>query len=60
MNAPALVLHGALDAIVPPQAGQWLAGNLPKVERYVEWPDLGHCQFLTAPELVAAELSAFA
>lgn len=60
VNVPALVLHGALDAIVPPQAGQWLAGNLPKLERHVQWPDRGHCPFLAAPELLAAELSAFA
>lgn len=59
VNVPALVLHGGLDALVPPQAGQWLAENLPKTERYVQWPDRGHCPFLTSPELVAAEISAF-
>jgi pimeloyl-ACP methyl ester esterase len=59
VDVPALILHGGLDAVVPPQAGQWLAENLPKVERHVQWPDRGHCPFLTSPELVAEEISAF-
>jgi pimeloyl-ACP methyl ester carboxylesterase len=59
VEVPALVLHGALDAVVPAQAGWWLAQNLPKVERHVELPDLGHCPLLTAPSVVAGELSAF-
>ena len=59
VDAPALVLHGELDAVVPAQAGRWLAENLPKLERHVEWPDRGHCPLLTAPDLVAGELSTF-
>jgi pimeloyl-ACP methyl ester carboxylesterase len=57
--APALVLHGALDAVVPPAAGQWLAEQIPGTVRYVEWPDRGHCPLLTAPGLVADELTGF-
>ena len=59
VTAPALVLHGALDTVVPPQAGRWLAEHLPKVDRLVEWPDRGHCPQLTAPHLVTNELAAF-
>jgi pimeloyl-ACP methyl ester carboxylesterase len=59
VTAPALVLHGALDTVVPPEAGRWLAEHLPKVDRHVEWPDLGHCPHLTAPSLVASELVTF-
>jgi pimeloyl-ACP methyl ester esterase len=59
VTAPALLLHGALDTVVPPPAGRWLAEHLPKVDRLVEWPDRGHCPHLTAPTLVAGELSAF-
>lgn len=59
VGAPALVLHGAADAVVPARAGRWLAEHLLKVDRFVEWADRGHCPLLTAPELVAAELTAF-
>jgi pimeloyl-ACP methyl ester esterase len=59
VTAPALVLNGALDAVVPPQAARWLAEHLPKADRRVEWPDRGHCPVLTAPHLVASEFVAF-
>jgi pimeloyl-ACP methyl ester carboxylesterase len=59
VSAPAMVLHGVSDAVVPAAAGRWLAEHLPKVDRHVEWPDLGHCPLLTAPDLVAGELATF-
>lgn len=59
VDAPALVLHGSLDAVVPPAAGRWLADHLPKAEGFVEWAERGHCALLTAPSLVAGELAAF-
>jgi pimeloyl-ACP methyl ester esterase len=59
VSAPTLVLHGAADAVVPAAAGRWLAEHLPKADRYVEWPDRGHCPLLTDPDQVAGELAAF-
>jgi 3-oxoadipate enol-lactonase len=47
--APALVVHGAEDLIVPVGNGRMLARRLPS-SRYVELPGLGHNLMLEAPE----------
>ena len=47
--APALVVHGAEDVVVPVENGRMLAGRLPSA-RYVELPGLGHNLMLEAPE----------
>jgi 3-oxoadipate enol-lactonase len=41
IDAPALVLHGDADVIVPVENGRMLASRLPNA-RYVELPDRGH------------------
>ena len=55
---PALVLHGARDAIVPRGAGQWLAQCLPHATR-VEWDDAAHLPFFTHREAFVAALESF-
>jgi pimeloyl-[acyl-carrier protein] methyl ester esterase len=56
--APALVLHGARDAIVPVGAGRWLSTALPHAS-LVEWPDAAHLPFFTHREAFVAALEAF-
>ena len=51
---PALVVHGQRDALVPIDAGRWLARHLPRA-RLVELEAAGHLPFLSHPgEFVAA------
>jgi pimeloyl-ACP methyl ester carboxylesterase len=47
--APALVIHGDQDLIVPVENGRMLASRLPNV-RYVELPGVGHNVQLEVPE----------
>jgi pimeloyl-ACP methyl ester carboxylesterase len=49
IRAPALVVHGAQDLIVPVENGRMLAERLPRVE-YVELPGRGHNLMLEDPE----------
>jgi pimeloyl-ACP methyl ester carboxylesterase len=58
LTAPALVLHGSADRVVPVQNGRALAAAIPAV-RYREIPAAGHLLHIEEPELVAAELSEF-
>jgi pimeloyl-ACP methyl ester carboxylesterase len=41
VRVPTLVLHGAEDRIIPPEAGRWLASQIPGA-RFVELPNIGH------------------
>ena len=49
IDAPALVLHGDADLIVPVENGRMLASRLPNA-RYVELPGRGHNLPLEDPE----------
>lgn len=55
---PALVIHGARDALAPIEAGRWLAASLPRA-RAVELPDAAHLPFFTHREKFAAALESF-
>jgi len=50
IDAPALVIHGDADLIVPVENGRALARRLPNA-RYVELPGRGHNLMLEDPEL---------
>jgi pimeloyl-ACP methyl ester carboxylesterase len=56
---PALVIHGAADAIVLPASADWHASQLPQavLKRY---PGVGHAPFAEAAETFNADLRAFA
>ena len=41
VRVPTLVLHGADDELVPPEAARYLAGRIPGA-RYIELPGVGH------------------
>lgn len=56
--APALVIHGDRDSIVPPAAGRYLARQLPRA-RFAAITGAAHVPFLSAPERVAALLDDF-
>lgn len=49
IELPALVLHGALDRIIPVGAGRYLGSSVPGA-RYVEWSNIGHAPFLSRPQ----------
>ena len=49
IRAPALVLHGDKDLIVPVENGRMLAARLPNAQ-YVELPERGHNLMLEDPE----------
>jgi len=48
IKVPALVIHGARDAICPVTGGFWLAERLPRAE-WLEIEEAGHATFLTQP-----------
>jgi pimeloyl-[acyl-carrier protein] methyl ester esterase len=55
---PALVMHGANDAVTPARAGACLASALPRA-RFVELAGSGHAPFLAQPEKVARHIAEF-
>jgi pimeloyl-[acyl-carrier protein] methyl ester esterase len=55
VRAPALVLHGERDRLVPAAAGQRLSRLLPRA-RYLEMRGAAHAPFLSDPGAVAAAL----
>lgn len=55
---PALVIHGARDALAPIEAGRWLSATLPHA-RPVELPDAAHLPFFTHREKFAEALESF-
>jgi pimeloyl-ACP methyl ester carboxylesterase len=44
-----LVVHGALDRMVPPSHARWLAGHLERAELWIR-DDEGHVSLLRAAE----------
>jgi pimeloyl-[acyl-carrier protein] methyl ester esterase len=49
LDCPALVMHGSLDRITPPDAGSYLAGALPQ-GKLALLPGTGHAPFMSRPE----------
>lgn len=49
LDVPALIVHGASDAVTPPGAARFLSSEI-KGSRLVEFDGSGHAPFLTAPE----------
>ncbi len=58
IDAPAYVLHGSEDVVVPPENGRMLAARLPNAE-YVELEGAGHNIPLEIPEDVAQRVDAW-
>jgi pimeloyl-ACP methyl ester carboxylesterase len=56
---PALVVHGANDAIVLPIVGQTAADTLPNA-RLALYPETGHAPFAENPPLFNTDITAFA
>lgn len=59
IGAPALVIHGDCDNVVPPAAGRWLADALPNA-RLHRFEACAHLPFLSRPEACAALVRQFA
>ena len=55
LSTPTMVLHGELDALVPPENGRILAERIPGAE-LVTVPDANHVLMTDQPELVAKAL----
>lgn len=58
VRVPVLVVAGARDRIVPPEASRRMADALPR-PRYIEVPGAGHMVIWEAPEAVAGAADAF-
>lgn len=58
VRCPVLVVHGAYDMLCPPEAGRWLAENLPDA-RLAMHERAAHAPFLSHPDWFAAELKGF-
>lgn len=58
IRAPALVVHGGRDRLVPPQAAEFLAAQLPRA-RLAVVAGAGHAPFLSHPEAFRHELGRF-
>jgi len=58
IEAPALVVAGERDTLVPPEAGAWLARTLPHA-RLAMIAGAGHVPFLSHPAAFAAALDGF-
>jgi pimeloyl-ACP methyl ester carboxylesterase len=58
VEAPAFVLHGGEDVVVPPENGRMLAARLPNA-RYVELDGGGHNLPLEIPEEIAQRVDAW-
>lgn len=56
--APAVVIHGAGDSLVPAAAGRWVAAAL-RSGRYEELPHAAHAPFVSAPGAFADVVGAF-
>lgn len=55
ITAPTLVVHGELDALVPPQNGRTIAGRIPGAELVII-PDANHVLMTDQPENVSKVL----
>lgn len=49
IELPTLVMHGELDQIIPPAAGEYLARHLPNAQMCL-MPAVGHAPFFSCPE----------
>jgi pimeloyl-[acyl-carrier protein] methyl ester esterase len=58
LTQPALILHGALDTMTPPEAGAWLAETLPAAQ-HVEFSRAAHAPHLSHCAEVAAAIGRF-
>lgn len=58
LGLPALVIHGGLDPIVLPAAGEFLAANLSQATLEL-WPNVGHAPFLSDPQRFCDRLRNF-
>lgn len=58
IQQPALLIHGAHDAIVPVARAQWLAQNIPHAQLCMI-DDAGHVPTFTRPNLVAEAIREF-
>lgn len=58
LDQPALILWGAHDTLIPPEAGEWFQRTLPNAELIV-YEDLGHLPMREAPERTAAAVQRF-
>lgn len=58
LDMPALVIHGARDALAPIEAGRWLAATLPDA-RWLELPDAAHLPFFTHRDTFVKSLESF-
>jgi pimeloyl-ACP methyl ester carboxylesterase len=58
-DRPALIVHGALDTVVPLSVGQAAAAAFPDATLSI-YPDTGHAPFLEQPERFNADLVALA
>ncbi|MET7772736.1 alpha/beta hydrolase [Nocardia sp. NPDC005366] len=59
VKIPTLVIQTAQDAIAPPEVGRFVHDQIPASE-LVTLDATGHCPQLSAPELTAAAIAAFA
>ncbi|MGH9119159.1 MAG: alpha/beta fold hydrolase [Acidimicrobiales bacterium] len=58
LGRPALVTHGADDAVVRPTSGEAIAAAIPNAQLSL-YPGVGHAPFLEAPDRFNAELADF-
>jgi pimeloyl-ACP methyl ester carboxylesterase len=58
VRVPTLVLHGADDEIVPPEAARYVAGRIPGA-RYVELEGVGHLALGEGADRINVEMSQF-
>lgn len=59
ITAPALVIHGEVDAAIPVEKGRRMSDGLPNSEGVVVIPGAGHASNLSHPEQVNAALGDF-
>lgn len=59
IEAPALILHGELDTVIPPAAGRWLAAQMPDARLHLI-AQCAHLPFLSQPEPSAQLVRQFA
>jgi pimeloyl-ACP methyl ester carboxylesterase len=57
-TAPAVVVSGEQDLLLPPWHGEQLASQLPSLSEYVELTDVGHMSPLEAPAAIPLECAA--